>query len=141
VGWQSELRGLRHYLERHRGQDRVVAVVRTSSSEPVEAAWRRLTGGEGFALKPAAPRPGEAFEITPPGGERYTGTVMLFIPDRAFFGVVPALGEAQFCLHAHRAEGRTGIQVWLAQWGERTPELERFEAAARRTVDQLVGVR
>jgi uncharacterized protein YndB with AHSA1/START domain len=141
VGWQSELRGLRHYLERHRGRDRTVVAVRASSDASIETIWRRLAGGEGFALRPDAPRAGGAFEAAPPGGEPFTGSTELYIPDRAFFGVVPALGDAQFCISTHRAEGRTGMQVWLAAWNGRTPALDRFEAAARRTVDQLAGAR
>jgi uncharacterized protein YndB with AHSA1/START domain len=141
VGWQSELRSLKHYLERHRGRDRQVAVVRTSTADSPSAAWRRLTGGEGFALKPAVPREGEPFEMALPGGPRYTGRVVLFIPDRAFFGVVPGLGDAQLTLHTHLAEGRTGIQAWLGCWGCPPRAAEQFRAAAEQAIDQLAGAR
>ena len=54
-GWQAELRSLRHYLERHRGQDRYPGRAMLSTSMPREAAWDRLLGPDGFRGDPVQP--------------------------------------------------------------------------------------
>jgi uncharacterized protein YndB with AHSA1/START domain len=47
-GWDFELRGLKHYLEHHRGQDRLVASARHALTISRESAWERLTGPDGW---------------------------------------------------------------------------------------------
>jgi len=48
-GWAFELRSLKHYLERHRGEDRDVIYLRRRVRMKVEAAWRRLWAADGVA--------------------------------------------------------------------------------------------
>jgi hypothetical protein len=43
-GWVFELSALKHYLERHRGEDRRVAYVRRRVPVSFEEAWSRLIG-------------------------------------------------------------------------------------------------
>jgi uncharacterized protein YndB with AHSA1/START domain len=42
-GWDFELRGLRHYLERHRGHERLVARAQGTITTDPATIWRRLT--------------------------------------------------------------------------------------------------
>jgi hypothetical protein len=136
-GWPAVLRSLRHYLQRHRGRDRHVIRVLASTAAPVEEAWSRLTGPDGFALEPAQPRAGAPFEARVFGGDRYHGTTELLAPGRLFQGVVPALGGGVFELTTHRAEGRCGIQAWLSCWGARDAALDRFGADAQKGLERL----
>ena len=64
-GWQAELRSLRHYLERHRGQDRYPGRAMLSTSMPREAAWDRLLGPDGFLVTPSNPKEGEELTARP----------------------------------------------------------------------------
>jgi len=136
-GWPFELRGLRLYLERHRGRDRQAAMVRRSTVLSIPEAWARLTGPDGYALRPAAPAEGDTFEAGPRGGARYAGRVELLLPRRELFGVVPELGDAQLRLSTHRAAGQTGVLAWLAAWGAPRPEVARFEAEAEKVLSAL----
>jgi uncharacterized protein YndB with AHSA1/START domain len=136
-GWPFELRGLRFYLGRHRGRDRHAALARASTSLSPAEAWRRLTGDSGFRLQPPAPGHGTPFSAGPHGSP-CSGRVELLIPERELFGVVPALGDAQFRLSTHRAGGRTGVLAWLATWGEQPrPELASFQAEAVKILGRL----
>jgi hypothetical protein len=138
-GWPAVLRSLRHYLQHQRGRDRHVSRVLASTSEPIAAAWARLTGPDGFALQPARPQAGATFEASLFGGDRYQGTTELFVLDRLFQGVVPALGGGVLELTTHQAEGRTGMQAWLSNWGPRNPALDRFGADALKGLVRLFG--
>lgn len=48
-GWAYELRALKHYLERHEGQDRRALLLRRRVRLPREEVWSRLTGAGGLA--------------------------------------------------------------------------------------------
>jgi len=52
-GWQFELRGLKHYLERHRAQNRAVAWVQQKVDRPLAKMLDTLMGPEGFKSAPA----------------------------------------------------------------------------------------
>jgi uncharacterized protein YndB with AHSA1/START domain len=48
TGWDFELRGLRHYLERHRSVSRLVVSAQAHHTSTHAAAWQRLTGPRGW---------------------------------------------------------------------------------------------
>ena len=50
-GWDFELRGLKHYLEHHRGEDRVVASARRPFRVDRNEAWSRLAGPGGWLAR------------------------------------------------------------------------------------------
>ncbi len=47
-GWDFELRGLRHYMERHLGERRLVAVANTPYTCSDDEAWARVVQAEGW---------------------------------------------------------------------------------------------
>ena len=65
TGWQSELRNLKHYVERHRGHDRFAAMARLSTREARGAAWRRVLA-DGFGLDPSSLTEGASYWRAPP---------------------------------------------------------------------------
>lgn len=62
-GWRFELRSLRHYLERHAGEERSVVHLRRRVPLSREEAWERLFGPEGLGERPLG---GEPFHREPP---------------------------------------------------------------------------
>lgn len=52
LGWRFELRSLKHYLERHRGEDRGVLYLRRRVRLSREEAWERLFGPSGVGERP-----------------------------------------------------------------------------------------
>jgi len=136
-GWPFELRSLRHYLRHHRGRDRHYAWSRATTPLLPDAAWARLTGAEGFLLSPAQLRPGVAYEVRAASGDRLAGTTELFVPPFEMAGTVPSLDEGLFRLAVYRAAGKTGLTVWLSQWGAVSPALADLATNAQEMLDRL----
>ena len=137
-GWQAELRSLRHYLRRHRGQDRKAARGLVDTSVSRESAWDRLTGPGGYRLSPASPKEGEGFEVVTPGGRRYTGTVELNLPGQTLAGTVRELDDGWFRLLTWRdARGHTGVWAWLATYTDDDRAVREFGEEAQTTLERL----
>jgi len=137
-GWQAELRSLRHYLRRHRGRDRSAARGLISTALPRDLAWARLTGPGGFRLSPASPREGERYEVTTPGGTRYSGTVELNLPAQTLAGTVRELDDGWFRLITWRdARGQTGVWAWLAAYTGDDAPVREFGKEAQAALERL----
>ena len=139
-GWQFELRSLKHYLERHRGQARHHAWVHGSSSAPIDSVWAALTGVEGFNLKPASPSAGVAFEIETRTGDRFSGLTEFVLPNRDFSGRLNELEDSYVRLSVFKAGGATGITVWLATYSPpAAAAVKAFEPRGQGVVDAVVN--
>jgi hypothetical protein len=137
-GWPSELRSLRLYLQRHRSCDRHVARVALSPSTPLEKVWPILTGPGGFQLTPAELNAGDAFEVVTPAGERFSGTVEMYLPRRSFTGILRELDGALFRLTTWRdPSGKSSVWVWLASYDRDSGRARAFEAAAQQALKRL----
>lgn len=115
AGWQFELRGLRHYLERHKGRDRLHAAVHGSAAVPRVKMWQRLLGPELFTIEgPLAD--GALCTISSAAGHRLHGRVFWHNPGRDLAVVVDEAGGGLFRISVWNAVGRTGAQVWLTTY-------------------------
>jgi uncharacterized protein YndB with AHSA1/START domain len=56
-GWQFELQGLKHYLEKHRGVEREVVYLRRRVSMACGDAWALLLSADGLGRRPFSARP------------------------------------------------------------------------------------
>jgi uncharacterized protein YndB with AHSA1/START domain len=114
AGWDFELRGLKHYLEHHRGQDRLVASARQALSIPRESAWERLTG------------PGGWLERT-----GLTGATLFRSPPVQLVMTVDQLNNGLL-----RIELEFGNRViaWLATWGASPAAVKAINAEWQRTL-------
>ena len=114
AGWDFELRGLKHYLEHHRGKDRLVASARQALSISRESAWERLTG------------PGGWLERT-----GLTGATLLRTPP-----VQLVMTVDQYNNGILRIELEFGNRViaWLATWGASSKAVESINAEWQRTL-------
>lgn len=137
-GWQAELRSLRHYLRRHRGQNRKAGRALVNTALPREAAWARLLGPGGFTLTPAEPSEGERYEVVTPGGRRYSGIVQLNLPGQTIAGTVSELGDGWFRLLTWKdARGSTGVWAWLATYGDDDAPVREFRDQAQESLERL----
>lgn len=129
-GWDFELRGLRHYLEHHRGLPRLIALVR--GRDPISAAesWQRLIGPGGWmgerGLRDLAT--GARYAATPAAGPEIGGRVELWQPPHQFAATVDQLNNAYLRVDS-RCIGASGTPwIWLSIYGmpdERVREIER----------------
>ncbi|HKP28224.1 MAG TPA: SRPBCC domain-containing protein [Gemmatimonadales bacterium] len=114
AGWDFELRGLKHYLEHHRGEDRMVASARHPLSIPRESAWDRLTGRGGW------------LEHT-----GLSGSVLVRTPPVQLVMSVDQLNDGIL-----RVELEFGNRViaWLATWGVPRATIDTINVEWQRTL-------
>jgi uncharacterized protein YndB with AHSA1/START domain len=119
LGWLFELSQLKHYLERHAGEDRRAAYIRRRVGLTREEAWSRLVGAEG--LDP----------------ESLTSSLIDRSPPWQLAGVAkePADGVIRVTIDpAHSDPTVRDVSVFVAAWGEAR---ERMESVARSWTDRL----
>ncbi len=126
-GWDFELRGLRHYLEHHPGKPREVVWARAQIGVPLEEAWSRLFGPDGFLKEGKLEKPGEGdrYEIQAATGDRFEGIVHIYGPPKDFCATVDNMNMAflRFRLDPAGAGGsgaesdRFEVNLWLSTYG------------------------
>ncbi|HEX6105558.1 MAG TPA: SRPBCC domain-containing protein [Gemmatimonadales bacterium] len=137
-GWQAELRGLRHYLERHRGQERVFKLAWLTTKLSRKEAWSRLLGPGGFTLEPADPEEGRPYAVEVPGGRRFTGTVALTLPGQTVAGTVRELNDGWFRLLTWASPGgETGVWAGLATYTGDAGPVTEFRDRAQEALQRL----
>jgi uncharacterized protein YndB with AHSA1/START domain len=128
-GWGFELRGLRHYLEHHRGRNRRAVWVRTTSDLPVSEAWARLIAPDamGVAGAPASLREGDRYSLAAVTGDRFSGRVLQAIPPYELSGTVESINNGVMRVGVERAMNQTCPQVWLSTWDFDQRWMDDFE--------------
>ena len=86
TGWEVELRGLRHFLESHRGRDRVVAWAKAPFTTSRATAWDRILSSRGLLAEGTleGAREGSRYRIRAANGDRFEGTLELYDPPAEF---------------------------------------------------------
>jgi uncharacterized protein YndB with AHSA1/START domain len=139
TGWQCELRNLKHYVERFRGRDRVLAWAKGSSDLSPGEVWAKLFAPDGIILESASAaeigrgirlREGERYLLRL-GSHRFEGTVAVSIPDD-FVGYIDDLHGSMVRVGTFRGGGRTGMMLWAVSYdaGD-APRLQAFERDAQ----------
>jgi len=118
-GWRFELGCLRHYLERHAGEDRQVVYLRRRVEAPAAECWRRL-GADGALEDPA-----EGALIDATGHQR-----ALVLPR-------PAGAVFRLSLEPAPGPGHRDVTVWLAAWGRGREQVVEPGQAWRRRLEEL----
>jgi uncharacterized protein YndB with AHSA1/START domain len=137
AGWQFELRGLRHYLEHHKRRDRQHAAVHHVTSLDMDEVWRRLLSPAAFGVDGQLAQD-EQIVIRAATGDKIAGTVAWHNPGRDLFVIVDDLDQGVFRLSTWRAEGKTGLQVWMTTYDPRHgARVSEFGARARQLVERL----
>jgi uncharacterized protein YndB with AHSA1/START domain len=129
-GWPVELRSLRLYVERHRGQERQLAWAVRSVDLSAPAAWQRLTapGGLDVAALPRLPE-GAAYSVDVPGAGPIRGEALFSPSAREFSGTAANLGDGWFRVHCEHWAGATQVWLWLALYGAPPARVEAFQRA------------
>lgn len=140
-GWTLELRGLRHYLQRHKGRDRRMAWARSSTSLDLKEAWSRVTGSEGLAREGRLDglREGDRYRIRSAQGDTFEGRVLQCEPPWDFSGTVSGLDDSLLRVAADRFTGRTAVNVWLSSWGLDPSQVDAMERRWQGMLDGLLA--
>ncbi len=114
-GWDFELRGLRHYLERHPGEDRAVAFVRAPYAGSKSEAWKTLTGPGSWFGTDGLDRlaVGERFAVRTVTGDAFCGVVELWQPPTQFVGAVEGWNRALLRVELFGSRAT----IWLSTHG------------------------
>ncbi len=119
-GWNFELRGLKHYLERHRGTPREVAWSRAIYAIPVPEAWERLVSRALPEVDLAATREGDEVTLETPHGDSWRATVAIATPPHDFAAFVGDVNDAylRFRLDPSFTErGKNEANFYLSTYG------------------------
>lgn len=137
-GWDFELRGLRHYLERHRGVPRLVAWARVHHTKGYEPAWARLTGPGGFFGVTGLPQgeTGSAVAVTAVTGDRLDGSVLLAQAPYQFAATIPAWNDALFRAHLYGGSA----MLWLSTYGVAADRVRDLERRWQQAIDDAFSV-
>ena len=102
-GWAFELASLKHYLERHAGEERGVVYVRRRVTLPAGEAWERLVGPDGLDARWLE---GRRFDDEPPV------QVAAVVDD-------PADAVLRVSIEpTHEGGGARDVTLFLSAWGE-----------------------
>jgi uncharacterized protein YndB with AHSA1/START domain len=137
-GWQAELRSLKHYLRRHRGKDRVAGRASLNTTMPRDAAWAKLLGAGGFTVTPADLAEGRPYQVVTPDGQRFSGTLELYLPGETLAGTVRELDDGWFRLLTWKdGLGSTGVWAWLATYTGDEASVREFRDRSQEALERL----
>lgn len=118
-GWDFELRGMRHYLENHRGTPRRVIWSKRATTRDAVRTWNDVMGPKGMnalsAITGAAS--GAAYAFTSPSGTRYEGKLDLVNPPKQFSTTVDGLNNAYLLIQAEACGGAPEVWMWMNTYG------------------------
>jgi uncharacterized protein YndB with AHSA1/START domain len=118
-GWGFMLVNLRHYLEQHAGQPRLVAWARQNADMPRQVIYDKLVGRNGIFSEDASQnlRQGERYSMHAAGGELWTGRAEFGVPSRGFCVSVDSLNNALAWLTIEGAKAPHDVQFWFSIYG------------------------
>jgi uncharacterized protein YndB with AHSA1/START domain len=136
-GWDFELRGLRHYLEQHRGRDRLVAWARAEYTCTHEEAWARVTGPGGWfgAAGVARVPDGGRLQTTTPSAHELSGVVLLGQPPRQLVARLQNWNDALLRVQLY---GNV-LSLWLSTYGVPQAEVVQVERAWQESLARLLS--
>lgn len=138
-GWDFELRGLRHYLERHRGTARRVVRASTTYETDRQDAWDRLAGPDGWLTIETAPSEDDGparFAAHTATDEILTGTIYEFEPPKQIVAAVGEFADALFRLQVLPESIGSAATLWLSTYGADEEECDRVERSWQRWLDE-----
>ena len=117
-GWGFMLTNLRHYLERHAGNERRVAWPRLKVSLSREDAYKKLAAPNGLFREGAGGlATGSHYMLEAATGESFEGRVEFVKPPRGFCVSVQPLNDALLWLTIEGAGPKHDVQLWFSTYG------------------------
>lgn len=136
TGWAFELRGLTHYLEFHRGRDRLVAWAKATYPGTREQAWDRLMSREGLG-ELGTLRAGDRYATDSALGEPLTGEVRFIERPTSFVATVDGWNHAFLRVKLEELFGLREANVWLSAYDVPKLEVEALEKRWQIRLEEL----
>lgn len=135
LGWAFELRGLKHYLENHRGQDRLVAWAKAAYPGSREQAWARLMSADGLG-ELGRLSAGERYSTTALGDE-LSGEVRFIDEPTSFVATVDGWNNAFLRVKLEDLYGLREANVWLSAYGVPKSDVDALQERWQSRLDRL----
>jgi uncharacterized protein YndB with AHSA1/START domain len=133
-GWDFELLGLRHYLERHRGRARQIARARVPITD-YPSAWQRLV--ESSEWFPADLSVGAPVTIRA-GGPVLEGVVRVWSPPRQLVTQVAGWNDALLRITLFCPDQQGTATAWLSAYDVSETELRALEQGWQTSLKQIL---
>jgi uncharacterized protein YndB with AHSA1/START domain len=142
AGWNVELRNLRHYLERHKGRDRIYAHAQRTTTLPSEEVWRYLLGPTGFRLGDGRLEQHGHSTLQSPWGDEIAGTVLWIEPGWDILTTIDRFDQGLLRLSTWRAPGQTGVHIWISAYdGAFAADVTTFGRNAEAFLEKILNRR
>jgi uncharacterized protein YndB with AHSA1/START domain len=127
-GWTFELRALRHYVERHPGERRLVAWVHHPFPGSLEETWSTLMSRRAFLAAGSIGdlKEGDSYRVGAATGDVFEGTVLVHVPGKQFSGTVRNMNDALVRLELEHVGSNRDVTVWLSAYGVPEAEVRAF---------------
>ncbi len=142
-GWAFELRGLKHYLERHRSTKREVVHAKASiEGMHLDEAWNRMMSPEGLLAEGdlTGRSPGDRYAIATATGERLEGEIQINNPPKDLAATVESLNDAFLRLRidegCHTAP-HPEVNFWLSTYGLPPQQLAALQTSFESLLSEL----
>jgi uncharacterized protein YndB with AHSA1/START domain len=128
-GWTSELGNLKHYLENHPGEERLVAWATTELSESIDSAWQKIMSADGILKSGNLSdlKLGAKYSITTSVGDNLSGDINLLNPPYDFMATVSNLNDAYLRIYLEDYRGMRYVTIWLSAYGLPKSQVADFE--------------
>jgi uncharacterized protein YndB with AHSA1/START domain len=140
-GWHFQLRGLKLYLERHRGTPRRVAWARRFRQEPADAAWRKLLAADALLAEGSLEglRAGDRFRFRTAAGETFEGQVHAHVAGQEFAGIVENWKHGMLRIQLDELPLRNyrDVNLWLQTWGVPEERMRALESQWTALIERL----
>jgi uncharacterized protein YndB with AHSA1/START domain len=141
LGWNVELRTLRHYLTRHLGRRRHTAHVHVASPRALGELWAALTAPSGLIAGGYRPDfiEGDRCALRLATGDLMEGSIAFAQRGRQLLVAADELGDGLFRLSLDRAAGEALVQVWVSSWTMSLAALQARRDRLRPVVERIVA--
>ncbi len=132
-GWQFVLRGLKHYLENHRGSKRVVVEAKHIINDlSLDEAWHRVMSKSGLLAQGSINtlKPGDRYAFTMATGDEIQGIVHLNNPPQDFCATDKEHNNAFLLLKIDEASVTAPnqmVNLWLSTYGIAAEETDALQ--------------
>jgi uncharacterized protein YndB with AHSA1/START domain len=140
-GWGFMLLNLRHYLEHHAGQPRLVAWSRRKVEMTREAIYEKLGGRQGIFAEGVRGnlQAGSRYSLAAATGETWKGRVEFVVPPRGFCVVVESLNDALAWLTIEGSAPEHDAQIWFSTYGLPQEQVTKLEAHWNGELERILG--
>ena len=136
TGWAFQLRGLKHYLENHRGHDRIAAWAKSVYPGTRDEAWARLMSPDGLG-ELGELKVGERYSTDSSFGESLAGEIRFIEPPASFVATVDGWNNGFLGVTLEDFCGVRKANVFLSAYDVPKSDVEALEKRWQTRLDQL----